>query len=71
MPGGVVHIQPLLFERGDVAVFVSGMQGLIVIMSTEEVLDPIRGVSKQMPVYTLAGLATPLDTWLKRVALEN
>ena len=71
MPGGAVRTQPLLFEKGDAAVFVSGMQGLIVIMSMEEVLDPIHGVSERMPVYTLAELATPLDTWLKRAALEN
>jgi hypothetical protein len=71
MPGGVVHIKPLPFVGGDTAVFVSGMQGLLVVMSTEEVFDPIRCESKQMPVYMLAELATPLDTWLKKAALEN
>ena len=63
-PKGAVRITPLLFEKEGVAVYVSGMQGLIAITSMEEVLDPIRGVSNQRPVYTLAALATLRDIWL-------
>jgi hypothetical protein len=61
----------LLFEKGGVAVYVSGMQGAIVITSTEEVFDPIRGVNKQMPVYSLAELATLRDIWLTNPPLVS
>ncbi len=71
LPKGAVRIQPLLFEKGDVAVYVSGMQGQMCITSSEEVLDPMTGKSKVMPVYTLAALATLRDIWLKEAPLES
>ncbi len=65
-PKGAVRIQPLLFEKEGVAVYVSGMQGAIVITSTEEVFDPIRGENKQVPAYTLAELVTLRNIWLTK-----
>jgi hypothetical protein len=47
------------------------MQGAIVITSTEEVFDPILGVSKPLPVFTLAALATLRDIWLTEAPLES
>ncbi len=70
-PKGAVRTQPLLFEKGGVAVYVSGMQGLIVITSTEEVFDPIRFVSSPKPVYTLVELATPRDIWKAGALMES
>ena len=70
-PKGAVRIQPLLFEKGGVAVYVSGMQGAIVITSMEEVFDPIHGVSNPLPVYTLAALATLRDIWPTEAPLES
>ena len=65
------RIQPLLFENGDVAVFVSGSQGLIVITSTEEVIDVIRFENNQVPVYTLAELVTPMDFFMPKVTIQS
>jgi hypothetical protein len=62
---------PLLFESEDVAVFVSGMQGQIVIMSSEEVVNITTGVKSLMPVYSLADLATLRDIWRTAVVLES
>lgn len=71
LPYEDVRTMQLLFERGDVVVFVSGMQGLTVIMSMEEVLDLTLGESSLMPVYTLVELATPMDFFMQKVTIPN
>jgi hypothetical protein len=58
-------------ENGDVVLFVSGMQGLIVTMSMAEDMNLPPGENNPQPVFMSVELATPTDSYMPKVTIPS
>ena len=58
-------------ENGEDAQYVSGMQGVIVITSMVEDLNQLPGENNPKPLYILAELVTPMDSFMPKVTISS